>query len=891
MGNRRTVHLKSAICLAAASFLFASSFLEGDDTALAPEAQEVDSQFVDEQVAQYTQPLVPQATTVPVSSLPSQPMPDQPSGPTTDQHIHTHTYQLDTNETEYSLHYYVPPPPPEDEEVEGLTNTHSGFYYHLPSHMQHTPSPTPTRGNGNSNGNKSKKDNYTGNADRTYPGNFYSNGRCAPQSMTQNTVSIQQPQAPTPPPAPEPAPAPGPNDKINSIHEMPLQSLYPKPDCGPSKAGYTVNFEDISVIQLIQFISRISGSNYIFDSRDLQFNITIVSEEQTSVEDLSAALLQVLKMYGLSVSEQGNNVLIYRDQNLSRVSTVVTDENINLSCDNAIITRVFRVYNIDVKRLKEIVQTLLSNQATVEASEETRHLVVTDITANVNKISDLISALDSPNVSIDVAEYVVKNAHPVALAEYAKEILAPFAQGSNLNITPEPGSQKIFIVASPFLLQKAKQILASLDLAEVTEETPLVPSIESAHVANNNFYMYKLKYQSGRDIADAMREIGLNLQATGIANVEFTNTIHSLQWIQANNSIIITGTDAVIEKVVELLDDLDQPPKQVYVEVLILDTTISNSLDFGVQWIALGDEQDKLAYASGLLGNSPPGPNLQGGSTTNPGARFVAANPAANPPLIPNAGRDVPLPVPSSLSGFSDLANSTSAFGFGIIGNILRHNGQSFLTLGALVSALDEEADTSIVLNPKIMVEDTQTATFFVGQNIPYQTTSTVIQQTGSVTQNIQYEDIGVQLRVTPTISPNNVVTLQIDQTVEEVISAEGTLTPTTNKTLATTRVHVPDGTFLVMSGHVRDKCTYIRSGIPCLGTLPLIGPTFGRTIEQRQKRNLIFFIRPKVITTIEDGIELTNHEGYEYNYESDPCSIIDCDMKIAPECEEYPPL
>src|SRR5262249_49482459 len=153
------------------------------------------------------------------------------------------------------------------------------------------------------------------------------------------------------------------------------------------------------------------------------------------------------------------------------------------------------------------------------------------------------------------------------------------------------------------------------------------------------------------------------------------------------------------------------------------------------------------------------------------------------------------------------------------------------LTLGALLSALDVESETKVVLNPRVMVEDGQPANFFVGQNIPYQTTSTVIQQTGSVTQNIQYEDIGVQLQVTPTIAPNNVVTMQINQTVSEVTASSfGSLTPVTNKILATTRVHVPDGTFLVMSGHIREQCNYTRSGIPCLGTLPLIGPTFSRT-------------------------------------------------------------
>ncbi|MFZ0564622.1 MAG: type II secretion system protein GspD [Chlamydiales bacterium] len=663
------------------------------------------------------------------------------------------------------------------------------------------------------------------------------------------------------------------------------QNIVQSPECPLiDEEGYTINFEDISIIQLIHFISKISGTNYIFNSEELQFNVSIVSEDATSVEELFAALLQVLKINNFSVIEEGNNVIIYRNNNVSKVATVITDENVNESCDQAVVTRVFRLYNLNPLKILDIVQPLLSPDAVVDVSEETRHLIVTDITANVNRIGDLVTALDTPNAIFDVAEYRVKSAYPDALVAYANEILLPMTQDSHFRLISQPSANKIFIVANPYFIHKALQILESLDTSEITE----VVDLPATSMANNHFHMYKLKYQDGRLIADAMKEIGNNLQYAGVANLDFVNTIFSIQWLEVNNSIIITGTQDAIDKVIGLLESLDVLPSEVYIEVLIIDTTLVNSLDFGVQWIALGDEQNKLAYASGLLNNTSP--VLEGTATSNPGARYVAANPAANPPAIPNPGRDVALPIPADLAGDANFINSTAAFGLGIIGNIIRHNGQSFLTLGALISALDEEADTTIVLNPRIMVENNQPASFFVGQNIPYQTTSTVIQQTGSVTQNIQYEDIGVQLDVTPTISSDGMVTLQISQEVEELVTAVGNLTPTTNRTYACTRVHVPDGTFLVMSGQVRDEWDYIHSGIPCLGCLPLIGPAFSRTIEFRKKRNLIMFVRPKVVNTIQQGIRLTNQEGYNYNWESNPCSLLDCGTERAPECETYPP-
>ncbi len=642
--------------------------------------------------------------------------------------------------------------------------------------------------------------------------------------------------------------------------------------------GYTINFENIQVVELIRFISQISNTNFIFDCNDVNFRISIVSEDPTSVENLMAALLQVLKMHELSVVEQGNNVLIYRNQTVSKVSTVITDNNIYEACGTSVITRVFRLYNIGPDKASNIVKPLLSKDAVVEQSMETRHLIVTDITANVDKIADLLTALDTPNETMDIAEYTVQSAFPAVLVAYAKEILGPLASDVNaIQLIPQPTSRKIFIVSTPYLINKAIQVLKSLDSSDITD----VADLPASSMANNIFYVYKLKYQNGQDIASAIRGIGNNLQYLGVSNVDLINTIYSIEWIQVNNSLIITGTEDSVDKVVQLIDDLDVAPKQVYLEVLVIDTTLTNALDFGVQWVALANEQNKLAFASGLL-NTPPAAAPIGSLGIQQNPLYGGARSASNTPPpdsarggAPGTGGDVPLDV---------------GFGLGIVGNIIRHGGESFLTLGALVSALEQESETTIVLNPRIMAEDFQQANLFVGSNIPYQTTNTIVRDTGSVTQNIQYEDIGVQLRITPTISPDNIVTLQIDQSISRQLTEINNLTPTTSKTLTSTRVHVPDGTFLVMSGHISDSKLVSRAGIPCLGTLPLIGPAFSTTNEARQKQNLIMFIRPHVISDIDEGLRLTNQEGYDYNWESYPGAIFECDTERAPENETYPP-
>lgn len=644
--------------------------------------------------------------------------------------------------------------------------------------------------------------------------------------------------------------------------------------------GYTVNFEDISVLELLQFVSKISGTNFVFDSNDLNFNVTIVSHDPTSVDDLSTILLQVLKMHDLKVVEQGNNVLIYRNPRVSKLSTVVTDGSARENCEAVVVTRVFRLYSVNPSAAVSIIQPLLSHDAIVSASEATRHVIVSDIAGNVEKVGELLAALDGPGTSVDMSEYEVHYANPAALVSYCQDVLGAMAEDEAFQIFIQPGTNKIFVISSPRLTGKAVQLLESLDVPEmahtlddVTSPAAALGVSGAANPKSLRFFMYKLKYQNGAAIAQAIQDIGYNLYVTTAMDEDFINTLNSIQWLDVNNSIVVIGNQTNVDKVVSLLNGLDLPPKQVYIEVLILETSLEKSWDFGVQWVALGDEQEKVAYASGLLSNTGLSKPTQ----------------ATIPPATPNPAT-IPLPTPGQLAGISDMMYASSAFGLGIIGNVLSHKGKSFLTLGGLLSALDQDGDTVIVLNPRIMAQDTQQASFFVGQTIPFQTTSTIIQETGTVTQNIEYEDIGVNLVVASTVAPNNVVTLQIEQTISELHSAQGILTPVTDKTYAATRLQVPDGCFLVMSGHIRDKTTKVVSGVPLLSSVPLIRGLFSRTIDQRQKRNIMMFIKPKVITSFEDGTVLTNKEGYRYNWEADQGSM-QIAPRHAPECQHTPVL
>jgi type III secretion protein C len=191
-------------------------------------------------------------------------------------------------------------------------------------------------------------------------------------------------------------------------------------------------------------------------------------------------------------------------------------------------------------------------------------------------------------------------------------------------------------------------------------------------------------------------------------------------------------------------------------------------------------------------------------------------------------------------------------FNLGIIGDLIRHNGESYLSLTSLVSALQQDSDVKIVLNQKVIAQDNKPSKIFVGDNLPF--TGSTISTTGQAQQttaNIDYKDVGVSLLITPLIGDDNMITLNIVEEISEALSHHSDYQLSgiqTTKTNMSTSAHVPNAHFLVLSGMARNSKTQRTSGVPCLGGLPYIGSLFNRTEEKEEKRSILIFVRPQLV-------------------------------------------
>lgn len=411
----------------------------------------------------------------------------------------------------------------------------------------------------------------------------------------------------------------------------------------------------------------------------------------------------------------------------------------------------------------------------------------------------------------------------------------------------------ILFTGTPKGLEQVKGLLTEFDIpanAPGGLATALEHSIQA--IDNVSFLVYKLQFHKGDEIQSALRQISRDLlENNAPVNKGLLNSINSIQWLEVTNSLLASGDQDTLTRLRELIKNLDIPLKQVFIEVLVIETTLTNALSFGLEWG--GNVKYRNKFAGTTSNTIPPA----AGASYAPQAPFVSL-PSVSPTNTPN----VPM-LPASGTGQFDL---------GVIGEVIRHKGNTFISLASLLKALQQDTETTVIDTPKILTQDGRTSTIFVGRNIPFVGSFVQNSQNSGTIQstNIEYRDIGLNMIITPVLGNSDIVTLDIQlersQTLTDITQesfSSGTTANgiVTSKTNMETTVHVPDDHFLILSGTINNSNSKVKAGIPCLGGLPLVGAAFSQSNDVISNTNLVIFIRPHILASLEDMQTITRNQ------------------------------
>ena len=398
---------------------------------------------------------------------------------------------------------------------------------------------------------------------------------------------------------------------------------------------------------------------------------------------------------------------------------------------------------------------------------------------------------------------------------------------------------------------------------------------EIEKIADMNFLVYKVQYHSGAKIQSALEKIGadINRASTSEASRGLIDAIKSAQWIEVTNSLIFTGQRDSLVKLEKFIKSIDSPLKQVFVEILVVETSISNSLDFGLRWGSQGVYKDRFAYATGSFPQVP-------SESPDPLARF-------NKTLSEGVGQSTP---PSG-----SMIPFTSGFGLGVIGDVILHKGKSHFTLGSVINAIQGDAQSTVALSQKVITQDNKNATVFVGKNIPY--TGSVVTNTSNNTitnSNLEYRDVGVSLSITPQVGDNETITLEIDEEITQDLSSlrSGSFANLsgirTSKTSTQTSVTVPNKAFLIISGQIDNSLTKKRTSIPCLGGIPLIGAAFSQNDALSSKSCVIIFVRPQIISSFDVYKEITERQEGLHRSQTENIEAFDSGLELLKTPDDF---
>lgn len=481
----------------------------------------------------------------------------------------------------------------------------------------------------------------------------------------------------------------------------------------------------------------------------------------------------------------------------------------------------------------------------------------------LDKIHDLLAQIDGKPVmqgpALSYKIYTPKHQNGEHLIKQAQELAMNLSQHGVMSQEELKTIENLSVVGSSVLVSGPQQTISSvIDLLtkfdQVSSEIPGGQTGSIEMIDNLSFLIYKVQYHLGSDILVSLKDLVADLEKNP-ASLPLANAIQSLRWIQVTNSLIATGDTRTLAKLHDLITNIDVPLRQIFIEVLAIETDVEDNLEFGLRWGAQGNFKNRFALSTS---------NIQP-NDIDTGPQFMQ-NMRALTASSPAVGSTLPL-----VSGGS----------FGLIGDIILHGGKTFFALGPLVNALKVEGNITITLNQKIITQDNRTSKIFVGDNIPF--TGSIVTTAGltnTTNANLEYRDIGITLTITPRVGENDIISLDIQEEITQETSTgndQNTLVSTTQvngirttKTEMDTRVHVPDRCFVILSGSIRDTTTRRRSSIPCLGGLPVIGAAFSQNERFVEKRNVVIFVRPYIIRDYDMYQQLTEDEENLYRNQTE---------------------
>lgn len=570
---------------------------------------------------------------------------------------------------------------------------------------------------------------------------------------------------------------------------------------GLSMAQVSLDLRDASLRDFVQIVAQSTGRNFILDER-VQGTVTVVAPNQVTPSAIYEIFLNVLELNRLTIVEGAETDRIV-PIDLAR-ELAPGDSRARLGGDFE--TRVIPVRNSAVDEVAEVIRPLLPAEAVLSTVPESGLMILSDRRENFQRIVQLVDRLDTPSRN-SIETIPLRNGKAAEMLSVITA-LAITPQGSSLSA--DPRSNALIVSGTPEFRDRVREVVSELDKPQRSISTEVV----------------HLNYANAADLADVIRQSfgAPEAPADGTAPAAAAPGGITIVAEEQQNALIITAPTDRIESITGAVRGLDQRPDQVLIEAVIFELTVASFSDLSFQFGGVIDGATVGGVEFALQGR----PTL---------TSLVSAVLAGNPPRGGGTG--------GSIAAFDKSG------------------------IGGFLAALASKSSTKLLSTPSILTLNNREAEIVVAQNVPFVTGS--FSTVGTTTtpnqpfQTIERQDVGLTLTVTPQITRDKTVRLEINQEVSNLtnsVSEQGG--EITSKRELSTNVLVRDGHVIMLGGLLENGSGSVNQRVPGLSELPLLGRLFkGRSVNENQ-RILLVMLRPRILSSDDEARELTKNLARE---------------------------
>src|SRR4051812_11772800 len=640
---------------------------------------------------------------------------------------------------------------------------------------------------------------------------------------------------------------------------------------------------DTELGDLIAWISSITCKQFLLPGT-IPANskkVTVVAPELITPEEAYRLFLGALESSGLTVEHTGKFERIVETAKIKTMGGVpFIGEGTDVTSAETYQTRLVHVENVDPNEVAQVLGRIKSEQGDIVVFAAQNALIITDLGSSINRMLRVLREIDQPGANEKVWIISLKHTGATEMAQKLGEIFqvqqavkkggggAPPPQGGAKpkigdlttemiisKIIPDERSNQLIVIATERSYQRVKRMVDQLDReitadggdgrihvyycenANCDELAQTLGAVTGVTVNVSSGGAGGRSRSRGAAAAPAPAAPAPGGQTQGIQNLLFEGDVR-INFDRPTNSLIIVSSLKDYQAVRRVIQRLDSPRKQVFVEAMILEVTLDKQRDLGVSFHgAKPFDIPGLDNQSLAVGGLNPAKTLFPAGALTETMLAGVLGPVLTPEEAKNlgAGSTATLDIPS---------------------------------FGVLIKALQTNSDVDVLSNPHLLIMNNEDGEISVGSRVPFPVSTFGLgggaapggaspipgfAGVSSFFPNVQREKVALELKLTPHVNEHDMVRLEVDEKISELAPGPSNLGPSTSERTAKTIVVAKDQQTILIGGLMSDKVINTVTKVPLLGDIPILGFFFRNSTKKVVKTNLIIALTPYVISDMSD--------------------------------------